>query len=148
MHSAENYIGGHMISTISNRQPSQVLYEALDYEIPVSTGAQRKISVSSFFLFSTASVKLRRRVMSAARLLNPQQRSTAAPRQTAEMGHHRTHALQRDRRDAIASCCSLSPSANRKSASRLSLRNPIRCFDQAAARAWAFFRALCQSNRP
>jgi hypothetical protein len=45
-----------MISTISNRQPSQVLYEAVDYEIPVSTGAQGKISVSSFFLFSTASV--------------------------------------------------------------------------------------------
>jgi hypothetical protein len=78
VHSAENYIGGHMISASSNRPPPQVLNEALDYKIPVSTGAQGKISVSSFFPFSTASVKLRHRVMSASRKLYPGRRRSVA----------------------------------------------------------------------
>jgi hypothetical protein len=46
-----------MISLFFNRQPSQALYEALDYEIPVLTGAQEKISLDSFLSFSTASVR-------------------------------------------------------------------------------------------
>jgi hypothetical protein len=41
----------------------------LVYEIPVSTGAQGKISVSSFLPFSTASVTNGRPAMSASRPL-------------------------------------------------------------------------------
>jgi len=39
-------------------------------------------------------------------------------------------------------------STHRKTASRRPLRNPIRCFDQAAARAAEFFRFLRQPSRP
>ena len=53
----EEDVGGHIIIRISNRQPSLGLYAELEYRRPVSTCAQGKNSVCSFWTFSTASTR-------------------------------------------------------------------------------------------
>jgi hypothetical protein len=52
----ENYVGGHMISPIFNRQPSSVLCEAFDCQISGATGAARNFAVSLFLSFATKSI--------------------------------------------------------------------------------------------
>jgi hypothetical protein len=51
----------------------------LDYEKPVSTDAQAKISIGSFLHFSTASVNFCRAISENARLLHP----TKLPRRSS-----------------------------------------------------------------
>jgi len=49
--SSENYVGDRIINPISNGQPSQALYKALDCHISASTSAPRDFVISSFLEF-------------------------------------------------------------------------------------------------
>ena len=83
----EKDVGGHIIIRISNRQPSLGLYAELEYRRPVSTCAQGKNSVCSFWTFSTASVKRDTFTMSAQCRLVPQHRTYHCAALSDATGH-------------------------------------------------------------